>query len=137
MSEKENKIDDLEKIAEKYKKRNKYINEWQKTNYYRLTVLIPITDKNIITETAKNKGFKTVSDYIKSLIDNDINGAGAGSDFIPDYIPTKTKLVNYSAEVLAPGADDDIKPQAEKTPAQAATNSALESRLDRLLNDHT
>ena len=130
MSEKENKIDDLEKIAE-------YINEWQKTNYYRLTVLIPITDKNRITETAKNKGFKTVSDYIKSLIDNDINGAGAGSATIPDYIPTKTKLVNYSAEVLAPGADDDIQPQAEKTPAQAATNSALESRLDRLLNDHT
>lgn len=98
----------------KLKARNKYINEWQKTNYYRLTVLIPITDKNRITETAKNKGFKTVSDYIKSLIDNDINGAGAGSATIPDYIPTKTKIVDYSAEVLAPGADDDIQPQAEK-----------------------
>ena len=137
MSEKENKIDDLEKIAEKYKKRNKYINEWQKTNYYRLTVLIPITDKNRITETAKNKGFKTVSDYIKSLIDNDINGAGAGSATIPDYIPTKTKLVDISPEVAAAASDDVIQPQAEKTPAQAATNSALESRLDRLLNDHT
>ena len=137
MSEKENKIDDLEKIAEKYKKRNKYINEWQKTNYYRLTVLIPITDKNRITETAKNKGFKTVSDYIKSLIDNDINGAGAGSATIPDYIPTKTKLVDISPEVAAAASDDVIQPQTEKTPAQAATNSALESRLDRLLKDHT
>lgn len=137
MSEKENKIDDLEKIAEKYKKRNKYINEWQKTNYYRLTVLIPLTDKEKITQAAKSKNYKTVSDYIKALIDNDINGAGAGSATIPDYIPTKTKLVDISPEVAAAASDDVIQPQTEKTPAQAATNSALESRLDRLLKDHT
>lgn len=137
MSEKENKIDDLEKIAEKYKKRNKYINEWQKTNYYRLTVLIPLADKEKITQAAKSKNYKTVSDYIKALIDDDINGAGAGSAIIPDYIPTQTKIVDYSAEVLSAASDDDIQPQAEKKPAQAATKSALESRLDRLLNDHT
>lgn len=121
----------------KLKARNKYINEWQKEKYYRLTVLIPKEQKEVLYNTACSKGFKNTSEYIKHLIDDDINGAGAGSATIPDYIPTKTKLVNYSAEVLAPGADDDIQPQAEKTPAQAATNSALESRLDRLLNDHT
>ena len=70
MSDKE----ELEKIAEKYKKRNQYINQWQKDKYYRLTVLIPKEQKDTITGTAKEKGFNTVSDYIKSLIDKDING---------------------------------------------------------------
>lgn len=70
MSDKE----ELEKIAEKYKKRNQYINQWQKDKYYRLTVLIPKEQKETIIETAKEKGFNTVSDYIKSLIDKDING---------------------------------------------------------------
>lgn len=73
MSDKEKNLEELEKIAEKYKKRNKYINEWQKTNYYRLTVLIPLSEKELINQTAKSKGFKTTSDYIKYLIDRDIN----------------------------------------------------------------
>ena len=63
---------ELEKIAEKYKQRNKYINEWQKDKYYRLTVLIPKEQKAALTEHATKKGFKTVSDYVKQLIEKDM-----------------------------------------------------------------
>lgn len=127
----------LELLEGKLKNRYKYQNDYIKNNYDKIVLTFPKGSKQTIDNAAKSKGFKNTSEYIKRLIDDDINGAGAGSAIIPDYIPTKTKLVNYSAEVLAPEADDDIKPQTEKTPAQAATNSALESRLDRLLNDHT
>lgn len=74
---------ELEKIAEKYKQRNKYINEWQKDKYYRLTVLIPKEQKAVITEHATKKGFKTVSDYVKQLIEKDMKtdqAAGENQD---------------------------------------------------------
>lgn len=58
----------------KLKARNKYINEWQKEKYYRLTVLIPKEQKEILYNTACSKGFKNISDYIKALIDQDANG---------------------------------------------------------------
>lgn len=132
-----NRLKELEEIEKRFKARNKYNTDYQKNNYDRTVILFDKGQKKQVDEIAKRKGFKSITEYVKYLIEKDINGAGAGSATIPDYIPTKTKLVNYSAEVLAPGADDDIKPQAEKKPAQAATNSALESRLDRLLNDHT
>ena len=91
MGDDKQKMAELEKIAEKYKKRNKYINEWQKNKYYRLTVLIPLQEKDKIANMAKTKGFNTVSDYIKALIDNDMqtqdgqpNGSQEGfQDFQP------------------------------------------------------
>lgn len=55
----------------KLKARNKYINEWQKEKYYRLTVLIPKDQKEVLYNTACSKGFKNISDYIKALIDQD------------------------------------------------------------------
>lgn len=58
----------------KLKARNKYINEWQKEKYYRLTVLIPKEQKEILYNTACSKGFKNISDYIKALIDQDASG---------------------------------------------------------------
>lgn len=66
------RLEELQKIEEKYKKRNKYINEWQKNNYYRLTVLIQKDKKQEIEKRSLQKGFKNVSDYIKALIDNDL-----------------------------------------------------------------
>lgn len=55
----------------KLKARNKYINEWQKEKYYRLTVLIPKDQKEVLYNTACSKGYKNISDYIKALIDQD------------------------------------------------------------------
>lgn len=59
----------------KLKARNKYINEWQKEKYYRLTVLIPKEQKEILYNTACSKGYKNISDYIKALIDQDASTA--------------------------------------------------------------
>lgn len=62
-------MNDAEK---KLKARNKYINEWQKEKYYRLTVLIPKEQKEVLYNNAIKKGFKNTSDYIKALIDLDL-----------------------------------------------------------------
>ena len=121
---------ELEKIAEKYKQRNKYINEWQKDKYYRLTVLIPKDQKDQLAQTAKNRGFKTVSDYVKNLIDNDIQQkpAAAGSDFFPDYKPTKTKLYEIPA-----GDDLETITQAQAETPKETDAAPAENGLDKLL----
>lgn len=131
------RIKELEQLEQKIKARNKYLNDYQKSNYDRIICLLPKGTKEKIEKKIKENNYKTISDYIRAVIEKDLNdGAGAGSATIPDYIPTKTKLVDISPEVAAAASDDVIQPQTEKTPAQAA-NSALESRLDRLLKDHT
>lgn len=68
---------ELEEMAAKYKARNKYINDYQKNNYDRIVVLFKPGTKKILEEKAKNKGLKTVSDYIKFLVDQDANTAAA------------------------------------------------------------
>lgn len=91
MSDDKQKMAELEKIAEKYKKRNKYINEWQKNKYYRLTVLKPLVFAILAILSFSCNGINTVSDYIKALIDNDMqtqdgqpNGSQEGfQDFQP------------------------------------------------------
>lgn len=133
------RLEKLEKQKQKQLDRQK---NYFAANYDRIAFVLPKGTRDKIRDYYSPRGLESLADIFKYLLEKDgfkidDDGAGAGSATIPDYIPTKTKLVNYSAEVLAPGADDDIQPQAEKTPAQAATNSALESRLDRLLNDHT
>ena len=66
---------ELEEIAAKYKARNKYINEYQKNNYDRVVVLFKPGTKKNLEKRAKSKGLKTVSDYIKFLVDQDASTA--------------------------------------------------------------
>lgn len=64
-------IDKLKRIEEKYKQRNKYINTFQKDNYDRVVILFRKGQKQELEKSAKDQGFKTVSDYIKALVDKD------------------------------------------------------------------
>lgn len=73
----------------KLKARNKYINEWQKEKYYRLTVLIPKDQKEVLYNTACSKGFKNISDYIKALIDQDASGGTAAAPETKEPEPIK------------------------------------------------
>ena len=61
----------MEALEQKVKARNKYLNDYQKQTYDRITVLLPKGQKAALEEIAKNRGFKSVTDYIKSLIDQD------------------------------------------------------------------
>lgn len=72
------RLQELETIAEKYKTRNKNINQWQKNNCDRVTILLPKGKKQDLEKAAKSAGYKTITDYIRALIEKDA-AARAGS----------------------------------------------------------
>ncbi len=51
---------------------SKYINDFIKETYDTIKVQVPKGQKEIIKEHAKNKGYKSVNEYIKTLIQRDI-----------------------------------------------------------------
>lgn len=46
-----------------------YINQYQKEKYDRITILRKVGDKDKLTELAKEKGYRTVTEFINSCID--------------------------------------------------------------------
>ena len=58
---------------EKKKAAYNYINEYQKKNYDRITILRKAGEKEKLTKIAKEKGYRTVTDFINSCIDEKIN----------------------------------------------------------------
>lgn len=64
---------ELEKIKEKYQARNKYINDYMRKKYDRIAVLLPKGYKDIINDVIQAQGYKSANEYIKHLIDKDIN----------------------------------------------------------------
>ena len=53
---------------------SKYIQDYKKEKYSRAVIDFKKEEKDIITEHWKKKGFKTFSDYIRHLIEQDMNG---------------------------------------------------------------
>lgn len=77
MNENEKKrLEELEELEKKVKARNKYLNDFQKSRYDRLVLLLPKGDKQKVENVAKTRGFRTTTDYIKSLIETDLNNPG-------------------------------------------------------------
>ena len=96
------RMEELEEIEKKYKSRNKYINDYQKNSYDRVTVLFQKGQKSEIEKTALKKGFKNISDYIKFLVENDKN-----QDEKPDGIQTKK---NKQPEAVPEVNQQDLPP---------------------------
>lgn len=51
---------------------SKYVNDFAKENYARLTVLIPKGAKRAVEEHIASRGYKSTSDYFKSLLARDM-----------------------------------------------------------------
>lgn len=47
----------------------KYVNEYTKEKYDRITILRPSGDKQKLVDIAKAKGYRTVTEFINSCID--------------------------------------------------------------------
>lgn len=47
----------------------KYINEYQKEKYDRITIIRPAGEKKKIDEVAKEKGFRSTTEFVNSCID--------------------------------------------------------------------
>lgn len=73
--EDKNRLENLEEIEKKYKARNKYINDFQKVKYDRVICLLPKGQKEEITKRIKEKGLANISDYLRGLINADLEKA--------------------------------------------------------------
>lgn len=54
---------------EKRKSAYNYLNKYQKEKYDRITILRKPGDKEKLTEIAKQKGYRTVTEFINACID--------------------------------------------------------------------
>ena len=72
-------LERLQKLEKQKRKQldrqNKYIN----ANYDRIGLALPKGQKALIESRAKEKGYKSITEYIKALIDRDLN-TGSASD---------------------------------------------------------
>ncbi len=50
-----------------------YINQYQKEKYDRITILRKQGEKERLTEIAKNKGYRTLTEFINVCIDEKLN----------------------------------------------------------------
>lgn len=60
----------------------KYLNEYQKKNYDRITILRKPGEKEKLTQIAKEKGYKTVTQFINACIDEKLESYNT-----PDLLP--------------------------------------------------
>ena len=78
-------IERLEKLEKQKRKQldrqNKYIN----ANYDRIGIAIPKGQKALIENRAKEKGFKNLTEYIKGLINNDLNNQETTPGAFPGF----------------------------------------------------
>lgn len=58
---------------EKKKAAYDYINQYQKEKYDRITILRKAGDKERLSQIAKDKGYKSVTEFINACIDEKIN----------------------------------------------------------------
>ena len=68
-----NRLKELEEIEKRFKARNKYNTNYQKNNYDRTVILLDKGKRKEVDEIAKSKGFKSITEYVKYLIDKDIS----------------------------------------------------------------
>ena len=58
---------------EKKKAAYSYINEYSKEKYDRITILRKAGDKERLTQIAKDKGYRSVTEFINACIDEKLN----------------------------------------------------------------
>lgn len=78
-----NRLKELEEIEKRFKARNKYNTDYQKNNYDRTVILLDKGKRKEVDEIAKSKGFKSITEYVKYLIEKDQNENNSSHDFQP------------------------------------------------------
>ncbi len=76
----------------------KYLNEYQKKNYDRITILRKPGEKEKLTRIAKEKGYKTVTQFINACIDEKLESYNA-LDLLPE---TPAQAPNSPVEAAKP-----------------------------------
>lgn len=73
-------LERLQKLEKQKRKQLDRQNKYVRENYDRIGVALPKGQKAIIENRAKEKGYKTITEYVKALIDQDINGAETSTE---------------------------------------------------------
>lgn len=66
-------IERLEKFEKQKKKQLERQNKYMQEKYDRIALLLPKGSREKISNKAAEKGFKNITEYLKSLIDADLN----------------------------------------------------------------
>lgn len=122
---------DTERTAEqKLKDRYKYQNDYIKNKYDRIALALPKGYKAIIDSRTKTNGFKNTTDYIKYLIDKDLNTAAA-PDVVADHEQIKPLVLECPEIQSDYDVLDTYRPIRTPEELQKPTET-LEERLTRL-----
>ena len=62
---------DLKVIQERYQKRLDRQNNYNKTKYDHISIILPSGSKEVVLKACKEKGFKNPSEYFRELLKND------------------------------------------------------------------
>jgi len=68
---------ELEKLRKRREKQLKRQNDYVRKNYDRFGFALPKGQKAIIENHYKNRGYKNITEYIKALIEKDMNTPGS------------------------------------------------------------
>lgn len=79
------KIDKEKHMTSIQTNKSKYKNDFCKANYDRLNIQVPKGAKAMIEDYRKEKGFKSLNDYVNSLIFNDM-GINAKNITVGDIV---------------------------------------------------
>lgn len=66
-------IERLEKFEKQKKKQLERQNKYMQEKYDRIALLLPKGSREKISNKAAEKGYKNITEYLKSLIDADLN----------------------------------------------------------------
>lgn len=124
------RLEELEEMERKIKARNKYQNEFQKSKYDRIAVLLPKGYKPLVDKAIQNKGYRTITEYIKYLIDKDLN-MSAAPDVVADHEQIKPLILECPEIESDYDALDTYRPIRTPEELQKPTET-LEERLERL-----
>lgn len=62
---------DLKIIQERYQKRLDRQNNYNKSKYDNISIVLPFGSKEKLLSVCREKGYKNISDYFKQLVKND------------------------------------------------------------------
>lgn len=128
MEEKE--LEKLQKLAEQKRKQLDRQNKYMRDKYDRIALMMPKGMREVINNRAKEKGYKTITDYLKALVEKDINTAAA-----PDVVADHEQIKPLVLECPEIKSDYDILDTYRpiRTPEELAKpTETLEERLERL-----
>ena len=130
MEEKE--IEKLQKIAEQKRKQLDRQNKYMREKYDRIALMMPKGMREIINNRASEKGYKTITDYLKALVEKDINTDKTPAAAMPEPIPEITPKNSYNPALYAFDDNEDYIPP--KKPIEY--DYTLNEQLNKIKEEH-